>query len=74
MCSYKKLLLFFILGKASCSKIEIFEGMTFFFLILRVFSMGRGFFSNLDSTLQSSLSNISLISAQISPNFEYVVL
>ena len=41
--------------------------------ILRVFSMGHDFFSKLDSTFPSFASNISVVLASFTLNFEYDV-
>ena len=43
------------------------------FHILRVFSKGYDFFSKLDSTFPSFASNISVVLASFTLNFEYVV-
>ena len=47
-------------------------GMSIFH-ILRVFSTGHDFFSKLDSTFPSFASNIYVVFASITLNFEYVV-
>ena len=62
----------FILGKASGRISAIKRGMSIFH-ILRVFSMGHEFFSKLDSTFPSFASNISVVLASFTLNFEYVV-
>ena len=65
-------LLSFILTKASWRIFAIKGGMSIFH-ILRVFSMGHDFFSKLDSTLPSFASNIYVVLASFTLNFEYVV-
>ena len=65
-------LLFFILTKASWRIFAVKGGMSIFY-ILRVFSMGHDFFSKLDSTFPSFASNIYVILASFTLNFEYVV-
>ena len=66
------LLLFFILTKAS-RRIFVIKGGMSIFHILRVFSMGHDFFSKLDSTFPSFASNIYVVLASFTLNFEYVV-
>ena len=63
---------FFILTKASWRIFAIKGGMSIFH-ILRVFSMGHDFFSKLDSTFPSFASNIYVVLASFTLNFEYVV-
>ena len=65
-------LLSFILTKASWRIFAIKGGMSIFH-ILRVFSKGHDFFSKLDSTFPSFASNIYVVLASFTLNFEYVV-
>ena len=63
---------FFILTKASWRIFAIKGGMSIFH-ILRVFSTGHYFFSKLGSTFPSFASNIYVVLASFTLNFEYVV-
>ena len=63
---------FYILTKASWRIFAIKGGMSFIH-ILRVFSMGHDISQKMDSTFPSFASNISVVLASFTLNFEYVV-
>ena len=63
---------FFILTNASGRIFAIKGGMSIFHF-LRVFSVGHDFFSKLDSTFPSFASNIYVVLASFTLNFEYDV-